>query len=210
MDNEVVILANGEFPTSKYLLEILASARFLICCDGAINSLIAHTIEPNLIIGDLDSISDTLKLKYADKIIQIPSQDTNDLTKAAQWAQENGFKRVKILGATGKRNDHSIANIFLLRRYLKMFDSVQMLCDYGIWQPIDSSTTFDSFKGQQVSIFAALEAKPLFSNNLKYSINGLVLNELFMGTLNESLGNSFSLLFEQGEYIVFQTYQPKN
>lgn len=209
MVKQAVILANGEFPKSQHLLDLLTNADFLICCDGAINSLMPIELEPNLIIGDLDSIDEVLKTRFADRIIQIPSQDTNDLTKAAEWARDNGFNRIKILGATGKRDDHSIANIFLLRRYLPWFQSVEMLSDLGIWRPINSTTVFESFLGQQVSIFSSAQPKPLFSDNLKYPLNGLVISELFMGTLNESLGNQFTLSFDEGEYVVFQTYHPK-
>lgn len=210
MENEVVILANGEFPTSQFLLDILVNSKFLICCDGAINSLVLRDIEPDLIIGDLDSINEELKHRFAAKMVQIPNQDTNDLTKAAEWAKEKGFKRIKILGATGKREDHSIANIFLLRRYLQWFESVEILSDFGVWRAIDKSTLFSSFKGQQVSIFSSSQPFPLYSDNLKYPLNGLIITELFMGTLNESLGDSFRLIFDEGEYIVFQTYLAKN
>ena len=209
MEKQAVILANGEFPKSKHLLDLLTNADFLICCDGAINSLMSIELVPNLIIGDLDSIDDGLKTRFADRIIHIPNQDTNDLTKAAEWARDNGFGRIKILGATGKRDDHSIANIFLLRRYLPWFETLEMLSDLGIWRPINSTTLFQSFLGQQVSIFSSASPKPLFSENLKYPLNGLVINELYMGTLNESLGDTFTLSFEEGEYIVFQTYHPK-
>lgn len=209
MSNEVVILADGAFPTEKRLLDILASASFLICCDGAITNLLEIGIEPHLIIGDLDSISPTLKRHFSDRIVQIDSQASNDLTKAAEWAKDKGYSKVIILGANGKREDHSIANIFLLRRYQYLFESVLMLSDYGSWRPIKESTKFVSFKGQQVSIFSPLIPEPLYSENLKYPLNGLVLTELFMGTLNESLGDWFSLSFEKGEHVVFQTNEPK-
>ncbi|MBP8850220.1 MAG: thiamine diphosphokinase [Breznakibacter sp.] len=209
MSNEVVILADGAFPKEKRLLDIIRSASFLICCDGAITNLLEIGIEPHLIIGDLDSISPSLKQYFSDRIVQIDTQDTNDLTKAAEWASEHGYKKAIILGANGKRDDHSIANIFLLRRYQYLFESVLMLSDYGSWRPIKESTKFVSFKGQQVSIFSPLIPEPLYSENLKYPLNGLVLSELFVGTLNESLGDWFSLSFEKGEHVVFQTNEPK-
>ena len=133
MSNEVVILADGAFPKEKRLLDIIRSASFLICCDGAITNLLEIGIEPHLIIGDLDSISPSLKQYFSDRIVQIDTQDTNDLTKAAEWASEHGYKKAIILGANGKRDDHSIANIFLLRRYQYLFESVLMLSDYGSW-----------------------------------------------------------------------------
>ena len=209
MINEVVILADGEFPSSPHLIKELTSAEFLICCDGAINSLVANNIEPDLVIGDLDSINANLKHRFASKLVHIPSQDSNDLTKAADWARNKGYKNVKIYGATGKRDDHSIANIFLLRNYSSWFDSVQIVSDYGWWQPINKTTQFDSFAGQQVSIFSSSQPKPLFSSGLRYPLNGLILSDLYMGTLNESLGSSFELIFDEGEFIVFQTSQPK-
>lgn len=62
-----VIVANGEFCTHEIPLKTLKNADFIIACDGAANSLIKYNTEPNVIIGDLDSLN---SIKTNAKIIQ--------------------------------------------------------------------------------------------------------------------------------------------
>ena len=68
--NPLVIVANGEFPTHPQPLTILNQSNFIISCDGATDTLISKGYIPNLIIGDLDSISDINKIKYKKIIIK--------------------------------------------------------------------------------------------------------------------------------------------
>jgi thiamine pyrophosphokinase len=203
--SKTIILGNGSFPKHPIPLAILKNAEVIICCDGAANELIANGIVPSIIIGDMDSISSGNLLKYKDIILQIAEQDTNDQTKAIEWAIKKGYTDVVILGATGKREDHTIGNISLLCNYADRI-SVCSVSNYGIFTPVLQSRTFISFKGQQVSIFSLKPEIKISSENLKYPLLGLSLKSWWMGTLNESLGNSFSLNFENGELIVFQGF----
>ena len=96
----VVILANGNYPTHPIPVKKLHKAGCIICCDGAADQLTDKGLEPSIIIGDLDSIDQTLKSKYNDKTIHLPGQDANDLRKAIQWV-ENGGGKEAILAIVG-------------------------------------------------------------------------------------------------------------
>ena len=91
--NSVVILANGDFPKHPTPLRILKEATSIICCDGAVNYLNEYGLKPSQIIGDMDSISKELKIKYEGRLIQIEEQNENDLRKALKWAENNGAKK---------------------------------------------------------------------------------------------------------------------
>ncbi|NPA37476.1 MAG: thiamine diphosphokinase [Chlorobi bacterium] len=200
---QTVILANGAFPESEKLLKLLDNAKKIVCCDGAVNKLIDSGRIPNVIIGDLDSVRPELKKKYADIIIRIPDQNTNDLTKAVKWCVSNNYTDIIILGATGNREDHAIGNISLLSEYAKMAD-IKMLTDYGEFIAINKTTTFHSFTGQQVSIFSLCAQLEISSENLKYPLHNLKLSAWWMGTLNESTSDSFTISFKEGgEVIVY-------
>ena len=202
---KVVILANGEFPKNETTLQILKNNSFLICCDGAINNLLKTNIKPNLVIGDLDSINTNLKTKFADILIKIADQNTNDLTKAINWCVANKITEVTILGATGKREDHTIANISLLTRYIELLN-VRIVTDYGIFTPITKTTTFKSEKGQQVSIFSLNSDTEITSKNLKYPLKNLKLQAWWQGTLNESIEKNFTIICNNNaRVIVYQT-----
>ena len=203
--NKAVIIANGEFPKGEIALQVLKKSDFIICCDGAVNNLLETDIKPNLIIGDLDSINENHKKEFSDILIKIADQETNDLTKAVNWCVNNNYTQVEIIGATGKREDHTIANISLLAKYIEKIN-VKIITDYGVFTPITETTRFESVKGQQVSIFAINCDTKITSDNLKYPLQNLVLKTWWMGTLNEALTDNFTISFSgKGSLIVYQT-----
>ena len=116
---EAVILANGEYPTCPVPLTMLEEASFVACCDGAANEYISRGHTPDVIVGDGDSLSTEYHKRFSPIIHQIPDQETNDQTKAVRYLQKRGFRRIAIVGATGKREDHTLGNISLLLDYMK-------------------------------------------------------------------------------------------
>ena len=105
---EAVILANGEYPTCPVPLTMLEEASFVACCDGAANEYISRGHTPDVIVGDGDSLSTEYHKRFSPIIHQIPDQETNDQTKAVRYLQKRGFRRIAIVGATGKREDHTL------------------------------------------------------------------------------------------------------
>ncbi len=204
--SDCVVLCNGAFPEHPIPLSMLKQARTIICCDGAIMNLLAFGMEPTMIVGDLDSINFAMREKYADRVFHNPDQETNDLTKSMQWAKQQGFHDVTILGATGLREDHAIANISLLAEYERQGFTVRMVSDFGVFTPVSHTYSFPSFKGQQVSIFSLQPDVTIRSENLKYSFDR-PLRSWWCGTLNESLGEQFTLHFKKGEVVVYQLFR---
>ncbi len=201
-----VIIANGEFPTHKIPKLCIKKASYTICLDGALTATLNNHIMPNIIIGDGDSISPVLKEKYAHLLNLYTDQDTNDLTKAVNYCIEKGLKRLKVVAATGKREDHTLGNISLLLEYMKGVE-VELITDYGIFTPITTATKFISSRGQQVSIFN-IDNNPITSHNLKYPLDKMILDNWWKGTLNESLGKDFTVE-TKGRTIVYRTFERK-
>ena len=197
-----VILAKGTYPTHNVPLRHLLEAELIVCCDGAAKKLVAHGLEPGIIIGDLDSVSPALKKKYAKVLVQDSDQETNDLTKAVNWCIRAGIKEVTILGATGIREDHTLGNISLLADYNRSIKAT-ILTDTGSFMVYDHSVTVSSRAGQQVSLFSIDPTLKVTSTGLRYPLNNLTLHSWWRGTLNEAAGDKFSLDFEGGQVIVF-------
>ena len=170
---EAVILANGEYPTHVLPLKMLEEAKFVICCDGAADEYIlrGHT----------------------------PDVETNDQTKAVRFLQEKGYREIAIVGATGKREDHTLGNISLLLDYMKSGMEVRTITDYGVFIPANGTQTFVSHAGQQVSIIN-FGAKGLKGEGLVYPLSDFT--NWWQGTLNEATSNRFTIQCT-GEYLVF-------
>jgi thiamine pyrophosphokinase len=206
MSKTVIILADGNFPVHEIPLDYLHGDNDIICCDGSAGSLVNTGIDPVAIVGDMDSISDELKNRFAGRIFIDENQDTNDLTKAVSWCLEMNYDEIVILGATGKREDHSIGNISLLAEYAKNI-KVKMVTDTGILIPFLESCTVQSFPGQQVSIFSIDPATEITSAGLKFPLNHYKVSNWWVATLNEALGENFSLQFDEGRIIVYLKFK---
>ena len=200
MKRRAVILAAGEFPKKPYPLYLLDSADVIVCCDGAAATFRRHFGDarlPDAVIGDLDSISPSIRRHYADRIVQIEEQDDNDLTKALGYLTEHetGLEEITILGATGKREDHTIGNISLLADFAQKIPDIEMVTDHGVFTVALRSGTFPSTPGEQISLFAVDPDTRVSSSGLKYPLNDLPLERWRQATLNEAIADRFTLTF---------------
>jgi len=205
LESYTVIVADGAFPQHVIPLGYLKNAKRIICCDGSVQNLIVAGMQPDAIIGDLDSLSYELANRFADRIFLDENQDTNDLTKAVMWCIEIGYRDIVIVGGTGKREDHTIGNISLLADYIGNVNVI-MVTDTGIFRPLLKSSEILSFSGQQVSIFSIDPETEVTSYGLKYSLSKTKLTNWWFATLNESLGDRFSLDFS-GRLIVYLKFR---
>ena len=211
----VVILAAGDFPTHSIPLQALRDADYIVCCDSAYCQLSIANCQlstPFVVVGDGDSLPADLKRSLGARWVHVDEQNYNDLHKAMSWIASNYQLstinyQLSILGATGKREDHTLGNISYLVTFAEEYPGVEieMLTDYGRFTAFQGSRTFPSFPRQQVSVFSMDPDSTLFSYGLKWPLNGLKSCRWWQATLNEALADSFELSSE-GWVIVFQTY----
>ena len=201
-----VILANGSFPKHYVPLDYLRNADRIVCCDGSTENAVYAGFTPFAIVGDMDSLSREMKIRFSDRIFQDKEQETNDLTKAVKWCHRAGYNEVIILGATGKREDHTIGNISLLTEYAKIVN-VSMVTDTGVFLPFLNSCRVDSFTGQQISVFSIDSGTQITSAGLRYPLTKKYLGNWWEATLNEALDDHFTLEFDSGRVIVFLAYE---
>ena len=204
--NSVVILANGDFPKHPTPLRILKEATSIICCDGAVNYLNEYGLKPSQIIGDMDSISKELKIKYEGRLIHIEEQNENDLRKALKWAENNGAKKASILGATGKRDDHSLANIFTLLEFPSQL-KMTIFTDHGKFSVVKGDQKFASFTGEQVSLFSVDQTIEITTTYLRYNLINKQLTTLYYASLNKSINNVFTISISHGKILLYQVFK---
>lgn len=201
-----VIVADGTFPTHVIPLGYINFAKRIICCDGSAENLVLSGLEPDAIVGDMDSLSEELANKYADRIFVDENQDTNDLTKAVTWCTGMGYKDLIIVGATGKREDHTIGNISLLAEYIKEVN-VTMVTDTGIFLPLQDSAEIGSFPGQQVSIFSINPKTEITTYGLRYPLNKAKIKNWWVATLNEATEKKFKIEFTGGPVLIYLKFK---
>jgi thiamine pyrophosphokinase len=202
---KTVVLADGTFPTHRIPVSFLYKANRIICCDGATQNLVNAGLEPHYILGDLDSISEDLKKRFASILFHNPDQETNDLTKSVRFCIKNGWNEITILGATGKREDHTLGNLSLLTDYAEKAN-VQLLTDYGVFVPQLKSASYESYPKQQVSFFGLSPDTLFTTRHLVYPLKNKPLTSWWQGTLNEAQSEYFTIEMNKGKALVFREY----
>ena len=210
----IVILAAGDFPTHHVPVQALREADFVVCCDSAYEQWSACSMKvPYVVVGDGDSLTESDRQQLGDRWLEVDEQDYNDLHKAMQWATQRFSilnSQFSILGATGKREDHTLGNISYLVTFAEEYPGadIEMLTDYGRFVAIRGERTFSSFPRQQVSLFTMTPDVPIASKGLKWELDGFHARRWWQATLNEALGYVFTIS-SSAPLILFQTYEPK-
>lgn len=199
---EAVIVDAGILPRNKIVAGWLDSCRRIVCCDGAADSFLSTGRTPWRIVGDCDSVSPATRLRYSAILRRFPDQDTNDQTKAVKYLASKGIRRIVILGATGRREDHTLGNISLLVDYMEEGIEARIYTDYGVFIPVCGSRTFTCAAATQVSIFN-FGATGLHAEGLRYPIRDF--DRWWQGTLNETTSQEFTI-YARGNYLIFINY----
>ena len=201
----VVILGNGEFPRHPLPLEILKSAKTLICTDGSTDKALKAGLSPTLTIGDLDSIT-TQSENISGEIVHIPDQNRTDLEKALEWCLENGIQKVTLIGISNQREDHTLANFFVIQRYAALLD-ITVVTNHFTVVYVDSHRQFTVQRGQKVSLVPIVRTENVTTDGLKFALDSEPLELGARGISNEAVGNSFSVTVDKGGIFVFVAHQ---
>jgi thiamine pyrophosphokinase len=112
------IIANGQIHDGDFLRSLVAPTDLVICADGGVGNALALGLQPQVVIGDLDSFDSDLQAQLEAEGCQVIThparKDETDLELAMKYAVERGAQEVLILGALGNRLDHTLANVLLL------------------------------------------------------------------------------------------------
>ena len=205
-----VIVGNGQFPKKEYPLYLLESADYVVCCDGALDTYLRHFSgrnlrRPDVVIGDMDSLSKKTAERFRDIAVKIDEQETNDQSKAFHYILEHfpDVDTIHILGATGKREDHTIGNLSLLMEYAREMRrqdcgrtvSVDIVSDWSTAFAITDSCTLDVGEGRSVSIICPDNSLNIKSEGLVWPTDNVVFDNLWQATLNRASADRISLTF---------------
>ena len=205
-----VIVGNGQFPKKEYPLYLLESADCVVCCDGALDTYLRHFSgrnlrRPDVVVGDMDSLSKKTAERFRDIAVKIDEQETNDQSKAFHYILEHfpDVDTIHILGATGKREDHTIGNLSLLMEYAREMGrqdcgrtvSVDIVSDWSTAFAITDSCTLDVGEGRSVSIICPDNSLNIKSEGLVWPTDNVVFDNLWQTTLNRASADRISLTF---------------
>lgn len=208
---KAIIVSGGKAPSKQLLLNEIKNSNLIIGADKGCEVLYNYNISPNYILGDFDSadkdIIKAMEVSGCEKIKYKKEKDFTDTEIAFNLAVEKGAKEIVLLGGTGTRYDHSLSNLGLMLKALKMSIILKIIDDNNIIFLTDKSIILKGNKGDTISFHAYCECvKKLNICGSKYD---LINYDLYLGdgltTSNEFIGNDIKITFDSGILMVLYT-----
>lgn len=171
---KALVISSGTINNYNILESIVKESDFIVCADGGMDHLMKIKRLPNLILGDLDSISrDALDYINKNNIIikRFSSiKNSTDTDLAMEYLIEEGFRNITLIGVTGTRQDHTMANIMLLNRLHEKRIKGKIVDDNNIIYLIDDYLEIEYQEGVYVSIV------PITESGIEVSLDGFYYN----------------------------------
>ncbi|OYV85471.1 MAG: thiamine diphosphokinase [Ignavibacteriae bacterium 37-53-5] len=208
MPKRALIIANGEPPKKQHLCELIREAGFIICADGGANTALKFGVTPNAIVGDLDSIHAEALVKFHHvPTFEDRDDETTDLEKCIRWAIQSKYDHLTVVGATGRRLDHTVGNLGVLAKFypdavVRFVDDLGELCYVG------RGLVFDSEKGNVVSLIPLNRCEGVTTHGLKYALEGEMLQlGAREGTSNVVISSPVRITVKKGDLVVFKLFE---
>ncbi len=192
----VTILGAGDFAESE-LRAAVELAPVLVCADGAANRALELGLEPDLVVGDLDSISTEARERFSVNLVHMTDQDSTDFDKCLSIV---AAPLIVCVGFTGFRLDHQLAALASLARFAThpaLIMTPREVCfrvPASLGMPVPRRTTVSLFP------FGRVSAR---SKGLKWPLDGLELHPSgTIGTSNVTTSSRLEIQVEHGNLLI--------
>ena len=213
------IIVSGGNMHKDFALDLLKKNKTentcLIAAERGVEFFMGTDLEPDVAVGDFDSLSaegakymETLKHTEIRRLK--PEKDDSDTQSAANYAIEQGTERIMILGATGNRIDHLMANFGLLMPGKTKQVQIVLVDAYNYMSLIESGMILKKEEqfGKYVSFFPIEgEVTGLTLKGFKYPLNSYTLKVEDSGLTvsNEISDPEAEVTFETGKLLMIMS-----
>lgn len=190
---------------------------FVIAVDGGLSYCGILNVEPDLILGDFDSVSrqeeeaiESLERRIPERILRLPCEkDDTDTLAALKEGLKRGYTEFRIYAGTGGRFDHTMANIQSLL-FLKNKGAAGYLVDGTGMMLIIKNEAVHFRKNLEgyLSLFSMVEeSRGVTIEGMKYPLDkAVVRNDFPVGISNEFVGEAASVSVEDGTLVCMIAY----
>ncbi|HCX62982.1 thiamine diphosphokinase [Sedimentibacter sp.] len=171
-----LIVGNGSDIDKSHIENL--NIDYVICADGGLEKVKRLGLIPNLILGDFDSVNQSVLEDYKSlniETVTFPSEkDYTDMELAISHAVKVGFKDIILVGASGTRLDHTVANMLLIEKYHKKDINIRIIDNNNFIQIITDSMIIPFRKNYYVSLIPLSEnIEGLTLEGFKYPLNNI-------------------------------------
>ena len=211
----VLIFANGELPDLNKARLLSQRDDYIICADGGTRHALALDLQPDLVIGDMDSLrkGQWQKLEKAGIPIELYPHDKNetDLELAIMRAIELEPQEILIIAALGGRLDHTLGNLALLSDI--RLAAFHPRFDDGV-EEIFFCREQVEVRGRSGDIVSLIPwggpVQGIQTQRLRWSLNREILYpQKTRGISNEMLGDTASISVESGLLLIVHRRTPR-
>lgn len=211
MAQRAMIFVNGELPHPQAAQALLGVDDLLIAADGGARHLLGMGINPHVLIGDLDSLTDEEVQQMASagvKILRYPAdKDWTDLELALRYAIDSGCRVIRLIGALGGRLDQTLGNILLLAN--PTHTDLDMGLDDGVEEVrlVREHLELDGEPGEIVSLLPLEQSvQGVRTLGLRWALNNETLQRHeTRGISNEMLGTRAEVFIKSGLLLAVHT-----
>lgn len=196
-----IIIANGEINNYTHHLGYINEGDCIICADGGGRHALAMGLEPDYLMGDFDSLDKNLReqlegLPNPPELIKFPAEkDKSDSQLAVEFALTLSPDSIIIMGGTGSRLDHTMANITLLAKFPEV--NIHVVNDTNDLYLTTDRAVIHGKPGDEVSILPITPVvKGVTTKGLKWPLENKTIE------MGSSLGLSNVLLDTQAEFTL--------
>ncbi|MGB4658360.1 MAG: thiamine diphosphokinase [Mobilitalea sp.] len=213
-EKKILIITGGQIEDSFLSTRVeYENYAMIIAADRGLNIADRLQLPLDYIVGDFDSVSESILTKYKDTKVQIltypPEKDKTDSQIAIELAIKNQATRIDIIGATGTRLDHVVANIHLLMFPLQQLISACIVDSHNKIYLRNKSFTIrkENQFGDYVSLLPFTDkVHGLTLRGFKYPLNHIILTTgNSLGISNEILDEEAQVEFEDGILLVIES-----
>lgn len=199
-DTSALLVIGGDAPPFDAIVSRLAGFDYICAADSGLDTLRAWGIVPDLVVGDMDSLSDPAMLADCPEVLTCPrDKDDTDTEIGLGELRRRGYGRIVMLGGGGGRLDHLLALRALLER---PSGPDEWICSGERIVRLDEPRRFGLKAGDTVSVFPlAGGAAGMHSEGLKWPLDGLSWDQSRYGLSNVATGPS--ILIDPGQRPVF-------
>lgn len=208
---KALIIASGTISDYNLLNSLVQEHNFILCADGGLNHLMQINTIPNLVIGDLDSISKESLDYIKQNNIQVAQfsimKDETDTHLALNYLIEKEYNEITIVGGIGSRIDHTLGNIYLLRFLKEKKIKGRIINENNIIHLVDKFIKIIKKPGYYISII------PITTDGIDISIRGFLyplVNEHIefgstRGISNEINCDFGTITINKGEALIIES-----
>lgn len=198
--HSIVIIGNGEDWQEEKIIHFCQKADYIIAADNGLAILDRFHIRPDLIIGDLDSVSPLLLKHYSEIPVEKHprKKDLTDSELSIQKAICMNPREIILLAMTGNYFDHSYASVINLFRNDQQGVEIKIITSNSVIFPVMRNTTLQNLKGRRFSLFPLCPVREFSLAGAQYQFSKKNLEITDYSISNVIISNRLEINFEEG------------